>query len=116
MQWYIKVLKNYVGFQGRATRQEYWMFILMNFIAACILSIVELVLGIPGVLTGIYGLAVFLPSLAVLVRRLHDIGKSGWWFLISFIPFIGTIVLIVFACLESQPGENQYGLNPKHSY
>jgi len=116
MQWYLKVLKNYVGFQGRATRQEYWMFVLMNFIAVCILSIVELLLGIPGVLTGIYGLAVFLPSLAVLVRRLHDIGKSGWWFLISFIPFIGTIVLIVFACQESQSGENQYGLNPKYNY
>ncbi|KAA9026944.1 DUF805 domain-containing protein [Niallia endozanthoxylica] len=116
MQWYLKVLKNYVGFQGRATRQEYWMFVLMNFIAVCILSIVELLLGIPGVLTGIYGLAVFLPSLAVLVRRLHDIGKSGWWFLISFIPFIGTIVLIVFACQESQSGENQYGLNPKFNY
>ncbi len=116
MQWYLKVLKNYVGFQGRATRQEYWMFVLMNFIAVCILSIVELLLGIPGVLTGIYGLAVFLPSLAVLVRRLHDIGKSGWWFLISFIPFIGTIVLIVFACQESQPTENQYGLNPKYNY
>ncbi|WP_338448085.1 DUF805 domain-containing protein [Niallia oryzisoli] len=116
MQWYLKVLKNYVGFEGRATRQEYWMFILFNFIAACILSIVELVLDIPGVLTGLYGLAVFLPSLAVLVRRLHDTGRSGWWFLISFIPFIGTIVLIVFACQDSQPLENHYGLNPKGSY
>ncbi|WP_071394353.1 DUF805 domain-containing protein [Bacillus tuaregi] len=116
MQWYLKALKNYVGFHGRATRQEYWMFILINFIIACLLSVLELVIGIPGVLTGIYGLAVFLPSLAVLVRRLHDIGKSGWWFLISFIPFIGTIVLIVFACQESQPGENQYGLNPKVAY
>ena len=113
MQWYLKVLKNYIGFQGRARRKEYWMFFLFNFLITVLLSIIEVMLGLGGILSGIYGLFVLLPSIAVNVRRLHDIGRTGWWMLLSFIPVVGLIVLLIFAALDSQPGENKYGPNPK---
>ncbi len=114
MSWYLKVLKNYVGFKGRARRKEYWMFVLFNVIISIILSIIELSMGMEeAIISGLYGLAVLLPSLAVSVRRLHDIGKSGWWLLIGFIPIIGMIILLVFSCLDSQEGDNQYGPSPK---
>lgn len=113
MEWYLKVLKNYVGFQGRARRKEYWMFFLFNLIVSIVLAIVESLVGLEQMLTGLYSLAVLLPSLAVTVRRLHDTGRSGWWFLISLIPIIGAIVLLVFTVQDSQEGENQYGPNPK---
>lgn len=116
MYWYLKVLKNYVGFQGRAGRKEYWMFVLIHFIVSIILSIVESIIDLPGILTGLYGLAVLLPSLAVGIRRLHDTGRSGWWLFISLIPFIGSIILIVFACQGSQENDNQYGSIPKNSF
>lgn len=112
MEWYLKVLKNYVGFQGRARRKEYWMFTLFSIIVSVILSIVETVIGLPAVLTTLYSLAVLLPSLAVSVRRLHDTGRSGWWLLLSLIPLIGTIVLLVFVCEDSKEN-NRYGSNPK---
>lgn len=114
MQWYLNVLKQYVAFSGRARRKEYWMFVLFSVIISLILTVVENLIGISPVLTGIYSLAVFLPSLGVLVRRLHDTGKSGWWALIGFIPFIGALVLIVLATLDSTP-DNKYGPNPKTS-
>ncbi|MCQ6275458.1 DUF805 domain-containing protein [Bacillus sp. V3B] len=116
MHWYVKGLKNYVGFQGRAGRKEYWMFVLINFIIAIILSIVETIADLPLVLTSLYYLAVLLPSLAITVRRLHDTGRSGLWLLISLIPFIGAIVLLVFACQSSQESDNQYGSNPQNSF
>lgn len=115
MEWYLKVLKNYVGFQGRARRKEYWMFVLFNAIVSIVLAIVESLTGLESMLTGLYSLAVLLPSLAVSVRRLHDTGRSGWWLLISLIPLIGAIVLLVFTVQDSQEGENQYGPNPKLS-
>ncbi|WP_419875402.1 DUF805 domain-containing protein [Candidatus Pristimantibacillus sp. PTI5] len=114
MQWYLKALKNYVGFTGRARRMEYWNFILFNIIISIALAIVETLVGLTGVLTGLYSLAMLLPSLAVGVRRLHDIGKSGLWLLIGFIPLVGAIVLLVFAFMEGEEGNNQYGPNPKH--
>ena len=112
MEWYLKVLKNYVGFQGRARRKEYWMFTLFSIIVSVILSIVENIIGLTSVLTTLYSLAVLLPSLAVAVRRLHDTGRSGWWLLIALIPFIGAIVLLVFVCEDSKEN-NRYGSNPK---
>ncbi len=112
MEWYVKVLKNYVGFEGRARRQEYWMFVLIHFIICLVLSTLEWIAFLPGLLTGLYGLAVLLPSLAVTVRRLHDVGKSGWWILISLIPIIGAIILIVYMCDPSEESENQYGASP----
>ncbi len=113
MDWYLKVLKNYVGFSGRARRKEYWMFVLFNLIVSAGLVILEFILDIKSVLTVIYSLAILLPSLAVTFRRLHDTGRSGWWILIGLIPFIGGIVLLVFDCLDSEPNDNQYGPNPK---
>jgi uncharacterized membrane protein YhaH (DUF805 family) len=113
MEWYLKVLKNYVGFQGRARRKEYWMFVLFNIIVSIVLTILELIVSLPSVLSGLYSLAILLPSLAVGVRRLHDTGRSGWWLLIGLIPLVGAIILLVFACQDSQENDNQYGPNPK---
>ena len=116
MEWYLKVLKNYVGFSGRARRKEYWMFYLFNAIAMIILSIIDNIIGTYSLLYGLYSLAVLLPSLAVAFRRLHDIGRSGAWILIGLIPLIGAIILLVFACTDSQPDDNQYGPNPKATF
>ncbi|KUP07442.1 membrane protein [Bacillus coahuilensis m2-6] len=114
MSWYLKVLKNYVGFQGRARRKEYWMFILFTTLISIVLTLIELAVGLPSVLTGIYSLAILLPSLAVSVRRLHDTGRSGWWLLINLVPLIGGIVFLVFTCLDSEPTANRFGENPKN--
>lgn len=101
------VFSQYATFTGRARRSEYWYFVLFNFI-------VSSVLGLTGVqiLSAVYCLATLIPGLAVAVRRMHDIGKSGWFLLISFIPIIGAIWLLVLCCKDSQP-DNQYGPNPK---
>ena len=114
MEWYLKVLKNYVVFNGRARRTEYWMFFLFNAIITIILSFLQSIADIDKILTGIYGLLTLLPSLAVGARRLHDSGRSGWWLLIGIIPFIGTIILLIFFCLDSEEGENRFGANPKY--
>jgi uncharacterized membrane protein YhaH (DUF805 family) len=120
MEWYLKVIRNYVGFSGRARRKEYWMFVLINIIISIVLAMVDGMLGLKvggeqgaGLLGLVYSLAILLPSIAVGVRRLHDTGRSGWWMLIAFVPFIGFIVLLVFFVLDSQPGSNEYGPNPK---
>lgn len=113
MEYYIDAWKNYVNFQGRARRKAYWLFVLFNFIAAVLLGVIDSILGTDAMLSSIYSLAVFLPSIALGVRRLHDIGRSGWWLLIGLIPLVGWIVLLVFALTNSQPGVNQYGPNPK---
>ena len=113
MDWYLKVLKeHYADFEGRARRTEFWMFALINIIIMVILDFIGNMINFTWIST-IYSLAVVVPSIAVTVRRLHDIGKSGWWWLIVLIPFIGGIVLIVFCVMDSQPGSNQYGANPK---
>lgn len=113
MQWYLKVIKNYVGFHGRAARKEYWMFVLINFIIAFVIGFFEGLFDLPQFLSTLYTLFVLLPSLAVGVRRLHDTGKSGWWLLISLVPFIGWIILIVFFCEDSKVAGDKYGPNPK---
>lgn len=119
MNWYLAVLKNYAGFSGRARRKEYWMFVLFNlifFVAAAILDNVfgTTIKGLPyGLFYFLYALAVFIPGLAVAVRRLHDIGKSGWMILISLIPLIGAIWLLVLLVTDSNSGENEYGANTK---
>jgi uncharacterized membrane protein YhaH (DUF805 family) len=113
MNWYIEVLKKYTVFDGRAHRTEYWMFVLFNVIITIVLGLIDRLVGISGVLSGIYGLAVLIPGIAVGIRRLHDTNRSGWWLLISLVPVIGTIVLIVFMVQDGQPDTNQYGPNPK---
>ena len=118
MNWYLEVLKKYAVFSGRARRKEYWMFTLFSFIISCVLVFVEGLAASQGVVTlfvvtGLYSLAVMIPSMAVSFRRLHDTNRSGWWVLIALIPLIGNIVLLVFTVQDSQPNENQYGSNPK---
>ena len=119
MKWYLAVLKNYAGFSGRARRKEYWMFTLFNIIFLIVAMILDNVLGtaIEGVGYGLfyilYALAVLIPGLAVSFRRLHDVGKSGWMVLIALIPIIGAIWLLVLMVIDSKPGENEYGPNPK---
>lgn len=112
MNWYVDVLKKYAVFQGRARRQELWMFVLINMIISYALMFVGGLIGFDFI-AGLYSLAVLLPSLGVEIRRLHDIGKSGWWLFIVLIPFVGWILLIVWFCKDSDPGENAYGPNPK---
>lgn len=112
MNYYVDVLKKYTVFEGRAPRKEYWMFVLFNIIIDIILTFIGKALGL-NFLTAIYTLAVLLPSLAVLARRLHDTGRSAWWILIGLIPFIGAFILFIFAVLDSEPGQNKYGPNPK---
>lgn len=113
MNWYLEVLKKYAEFSGRARRKEYWMFVLFNMIISFVLELVEGLFGGPGILYMIYGLAVLIPGLAVSVRRLHDVGKSGWFLFILLVPIVGAIWILILHCTDSLPGENQYGPNPK---
>ena len=122
MEWYLKCFRQYVDFSGRARRKEYWMFALFNFIIAVVLGIIDGILGWTssdiglGVLGGLYSLAVLLPGFAVGVRRLHDIGKSGWNYLLAFIPFVGAIILIVWFCRDGENDSNAWGSNPKNDF
>lgn len=118
MHWYFDVLRQYAVFSGRAQRAEYWMFVLFNIIIAFVLGFIDGMAGLTtesgfGILGGLYSLAVIIPSIAVAVRRLHDTGRSGLWFLIVFVPILGGLVLLVFFIMDSQPGTNEYGPNPK---
>jgi uncharacterized membrane protein YhaH (DUF805 family) len=119
MNWYLKVMKQYADFDGRARRTEYWMFVLFNIIFSVVAVVLDNVLGIAmegigyGPLYGLYVLAMIIPSLAVAVRRLHDTGKSGWMLLIALIPIIGSIWLLVLYATDGNLGENKYGSNPK---
>jgi len=127
MKYYLHVLKNYATFSGRARRSEYWYFVLFNLIFAVAAMVLDKALGtnfsfetaagpmqLPyGYVYVVYALFILLPSLAVLVRRLHDVGKSGWFVLISLIPIVGSIWILILVCTDSIPGKNQYGLNPK---
>lgn len=118
MNWYLAVLKKYAVFSGRATRSEYWYFALFNIIVSVVLALVDSLIGTGGseslgILSGLYSLAVLLPSLGVAIRRLHDTDRTGWWLLIGLVPLIGIIVLLVFFIQDSQPGDNKYGPNPK---
>lgn len=147
MKWYIKVLKNYIEFSGRARRTEYWMFFLFNILFSMAASLIDYIFGTNnialsnGLFSGLYTLAVFLPSIAVSVRRLHDIGKSGWYFLLIIIPgiifaslaamvpvnkdlmvpfvifafaFLGIAIwFLVMFCTDSEVNDNKWGPNPK---
>ena len=119
MNWYLQVLKKYAVFSGRARRKEYWMFTLVSTIFSIIAMIIDNILGASiegtglGIFNILYSLAVLTPSYVVLVRRLHDVGKSGWMILIGLIPIIGPILVLVLTVTDSNPDENKYGPNPK---
>ncbi len=111
IEWYKKVVfDNYANFNGRARRTEFWMFTLANIIVSFILGFV-LVLISPtlGMAANLYSLAVLIPSIAVGVRRMHDVGKSGWFLLIP-------IYSLILACTEGEKGSNQYGADPKNEF
>ena len=118
MNWYLEAMKKYAVFQGRARRKEYWFFALFNTIGFVVLVIVDAVAGTMaegsfiGLFSGLYWLATFLPAIAVMVRRLHDTNRSGWWSLLAFVP-VGGLVILVFAVQDGNPGPNQYGPDPK---
>lgn len=117
---YIQAFQKYAVFSGRASRSEYWGFVLVHILIVVALRIANEIIdgsGASGVIlwtgaliTIAYALATLVPALAVSVRRLHDTGRSGWWFLINFIPLIGWLILIVFMCIGSEPRRNKYGI------
>lgn len=119
MNWYLKVIKSAFDFNSRARRKEYWMFFLFNMIISIALMLIENTTGLSnpeqgfGMISGLYSLAMVIPSLAVCVRRLHDTNKSGWYILISLIPLVGPILLLVRLVKDGDLGENKYGPNPK---
>jgi len=113
VEWYLAVLKKYAVFSGRARRKEYWMFFLFNFIVAIGLAIIDGLFGGSGVLGTLYALGVFIPNVAVSVRRLHDTNRSGWWLLLYFIPIIGALVVLFFMVQDSNEDENDFGESPK---
>ena len=129
MEWYIKVMRdNYINFKGRARRKEYWMFTLVYVIILMGCTALDNMFGTVFMMDGgalgeismgygwaytICGLAHFLPALSLVVRRLHDVGKSGWFYLIILIPLIGIIWLLVLCCTEGQKQDNKWGPDPK---
>ena len=102
---------NYVNFSDRACRSEYWYWFLFVVLGQIVTAIVDSVIGIQ-LTTGIFSLVVLLPGIAVRVRRLHDLDRSGWWLLLGFIPLVGTIILIVWFCTRGTPGPNRFGPDP----
>lgn len=107
MKWFVQCVKKYAVFSGRSHRTEFWMFTLVSFLISVALGFLDLFdLGIVG---SLFTLAIFVPSVAVSVRRLHDINRSGWWVLVALIPFIGWLVLLIWAIRKSDEGENRFG-------
>lgn len=121
MNWYLEVLKKYTVFAGRSRRKEYWFFALFNLLIVVLLVLIDGLTGTLnqsaglGLLSGLYTLAVLIPGIAVTVRRLHDTDRSGWWVLIALVPLVGPIVLLILMALDSSPGDNRFGSNPKLS-
>lgn len=120
--YFVQAFKQkYCDFSGRARRKEYWGYVLFAaLIQWAMLAVAALSFGAESVgfyvVYALIALAFILPALSVTVRRLHDLGKSGWWIFIAFIPFVGSIALLVFMCLDSEVDENAYGPNPKGVY
>ena len=121
MEWYLKCLRHYADFRGRARRKEFWMFVLFNALISSVWGFVDGYMGFftttgPGILSGLYFLIVIIPSLAVCIRRLHDIGKRGWYYLIALFPIVGWIELFVWFCIEKINGEKIQKKNNKGQY
>ena len=116
---FLEALKKYAQFTGRSDRKEFWYFVLLYIGLAVVASILDSIIGGGSggfsPVSTLVGLGLFIPSLAVAFRRLHDINKSAWWVLLGLIPLIGTIILIVFYAKKGDPAENQYGPAPDGS-
>ena len=122
MSWFLLAWQRASDFSGRSRRKEYWYFQLFNAIVVMFLMLFAIAFSdqgkpamFPFGLMMAYGVILFVPALAVTIRRLHDIGKSGWWYFIAFVPLIGGIILFVFTVLDSEPYTNPWGLDPKAS-
>jgi uncharacterized membrane protein YhaH (DUF805 family) len=123
MAWYLLAWQRATDFSGRSRRTEYWMFQLFNVLVGLALGLVAFAVGATSseqdglkvftICVGIFGLVSFIPALSITIRRLHDTGRSGWWYLIAFVPLIGGLILFVFTLLDSDPDRNEYGPNPK---
>ena len=112
----ICLTEKYCDFNGRARRSEYWWYCLGNMIVSYLGGFIGGLMGTTAyyIVMAVICLGLLLPGLGVMVRRLHDIGKSGWFVLLSLIPIVGSIILIVWACKDSDRGQNQYGPSPKY--
>ena len=111
MDTYVEVLRKYAVFSGRAPRLEFWLFTLINVVVALVLGILGVLVAWIVYLEVLFALAVLIPSLAVTVRRLHDTGRSGWWYFVVLIPLIGLIVLIIFL-VQGSDQDNEHGPRP----
>lgn len=112
-EYYKEALRNYAVFSGRANRAQYWYFVLFNLIISILLSLLDSAIlnsnNSIGMISSFYSLALIVPSFAIATRRLHDIGKSGWWQLIVLLPLVGWIILIVLLARKGVDSENKYG-------
>ena len=121
MEYFIGAIRKYSVFKGRARRKEFWYFYLVSFVISLVLAFLDYQLGTydpelgGGLLGGIYGIFIFLPSLALTVRRIHDTGRSGYWAFLLLVPLVGLLVILFFALTDSNPGSNEYGESPKES-
>lgn len=109
---YKRFLRNYTNFSGRSTRSDYWYVVLANLLIGFVIGFIGGLLGIAEItstIIAIYSLAVLIPGIAVFIRRMHDINKSGWWWFISLVPLVGAIILLVFMCTDSVNENNKYG-------
>ena len=119
MKWFINPLKKFADFKGRESRQAFWLFILFYNLIYIAVSVADAILGTyspesgMGMFSATYILVMLIPSLAITTRRLHDVGKSGWFQLLWLIPIVGWLVLLYFLVLPGQPEENQYGPVPQ---
>ena len=128
MEWMLMPLRRYADFSGRSRRKEYWMFVLLLLIVGVVLGLVtggfssvmdptsmggDATMGAGSMILGLFYLAIFIPALAVQVRRFHDQDKSGWFVLLNFIPFVGGLIVFIFMCLDGTRGDNRFGPDPK---
>jgi|RhiMethySRZTD1v2_1073278.scaffolds.fasta_scaffold99419_5 uncharacterized membrane protein YhaH (DUF805 family) len=119
MTWALMPLQKYAVFSGRSRRKEFWMFVLFTFVVEIVLAIIDAIIGTYntalgiGLLSGLFYLAILVPSIALNTRRLHDIGKSGWFQLLFIIPIVGFILWIIWMVRDSDDGVNKYGPSPK---